>query len=477
MTCGISRGTHGGFVWEGEQLAQDVPDSAETPRPSAAEAIAPAASSPQAKNNRREIFAWCMYDWANSAYSTISITVLVTYLTTELVLPQGTGALVWGWGIGVTMMVSAVLSPIIGAIADAHASKRTWLFWTTLVGAGGSTLMFFAKPDYPWIFVVLFVISNLGYEQSQGFYNAFLPEIADDDHMGQVSAWGYGTGYVGGGLALLIVMLLFMMGDAIGLPSEEGFRFRFSLLLMGLWWGIFSLPILLVVRDKQPPSREPQPLWIAGKHALGEVWTTLRHLRKYRMLAIFLLGFLIFNDGVQTMITQASVFAESVLAMPTAELVQVILMIQFVALPGALAVGWVADRIGQKATLMVCLAVWVVLLIGAFFITEKWHFWAMAVFAALVLGGTQSVSRTIMGLMTPAAHSAEFFGFFNLSGKAASMLGPIVFSTTMYLTKSAHWAILSLLVFFVVGWAIVAPLNIARGQRDAREGLGSDAAR
>ena len=171
------------------------------------------------------------------------------------------------------------------------------------------------------------------------------------------------------------------------------------------------------------------------------------------------------------MITQASVFAEEVLKMPTAELVQVILMIQFVALPGALAVGWAADHIGQKSTLMVCLAVWVALLVGAFFITESWQFWLMAAFAALVLGGTQSVSRAIMGLMTPEAHSAEFFGFFNLSGKAASMLGPIVFSTTMYATGSAHWAILSLLLFFVTGWAIVAPLNIARGQRDAREGL------
>jgi UMF1 family MFS transporter len=169
-------------------VAQHVPGSVGGNDPPSAQAAGASPRPVTGKNKPVEIFAWCMYDWANSAYSTISITVLVNYLTTELVLPKATGALVWGWGIGVTMMISAVLSPIMGAIADAHASKRVWLFWTTLLGAGGSVLMFFAKPDNPWFFVALFVVANLGYEQSQGFYNAFLPEIADDEHMGRVSS-------------------------------------------------------------------------------------------------------------------------------------------------------------------------------------------------------------------------------------------------------------------------------------------------
>lgn len=432
-----------------------------------AQAVAIPAS---AKNQRREIIAWCMYDWANSAYSTIQITVLVDYLANRIALPDKMGALIYGWGIGVTMIVTAVLSPVLGAIADAHASKRIWLCGATVVAAGSSALMFFATPDRPWLFVALFIVANLGYEQAWGFYNAFLPEIADDNYMSRVSSWGFGTGYVGGGLLLLIAILIFSQGDALGLPSENGFRFRLSLLLMGLWWGLFSIPMLLIVKDKRTPSVAPQPIWVAGRLALTEVWSTLRHLRSYRMLVIFLVGFLIYNDGVQTMITQASVFATDVLDMQTAELGGVILMIQFVALPGALVVGWAADHIGHKFALMVCLSIWVTLLVAAFFITEKWQFWTMAVFAALVLGGTQSVSRTIMGLLTPEARSAEFFGFFNLSGKAASMLGPIVFSTTMFVTGSAHLAILSLLVFFIVGWAIIFPLNIARGQQEAGRG-------
>jgi MFS transporter, UMF1 family len=435
--------------------------------------MAQLASSPaDAKNQRGEIIAWCMYDWANSAYSTIYITVLVGYLQ-RAVLPGDAGVRAYGWGIGITMLVAAFLSPVLGAIADARASKRTWLLVTTLLGSGSSALMFFATPDRPWLFVTLFVIANLNYELVQGFYNAFLPEIADDEHMGRVSAWGYGTGYVGGGLLLLIAMILLSQGEAWGLPTADGFIPRLCLLLMGLWWAVFSLPILIVVRDKSPPAKHVRSLWAAARHGLQEVGTTIRHIRSYRMLTIFLLGFLIFNDGVQTLISQASVFAEKVLDMQIAELAQVILMIQFVALPGALFVGWIADRIGQKTTLNLCLAVWVSVVVSGFLITEKWQFWIMAAATALVLGGTQSVSRTIMGLMTPEARTGEFFGFFNLSGKAVSVFGPIFFSEILARTGSAHLAIVSLLVFFVVGWVIIIPLDIIRGQHEAREGLDS----
>ncbi len=428
------------------------------------------APSTSSKNQRREIIAWCMYDWANSAYSTIYITVLVGYLQ-RAVLPDDRGVRAYGWGIGGTMLVAAFLSPILGAIADAQANKRGWLFLTTALGAGASMLMFFATPQRPWFFVALFLISNLNYELVQGFYNAFLPEIADDAHMGRVSAWGYGTGYVGGGLMLVVALLLLSQGEAWGLPTDDGFLPRLCLLLMGVWWFVFSLPILLVVRDKARPRWQGQSLAATALTGLREVKRTLGHIRRYRMLAIFLIGFLIFNDGVMTVISQASVFAEKVLNMEIGDLVKVILMIQFVALPGALLVGWVADRIGQKPTLNICLGVWVVVLLTGFFITETWQFWVMAVFVALVMGGTQSVSRTIMGLMTPEERSGEFFGFFNLSGKAVSVFGPIFFSEILARTGSAHLAIVSLLVFFIVGWLIIVPLDIARGQREARQGF------
>jgi UMF1 family MFS transporter len=424
-----------------------------------------------ARATRGEILAWATYDWANSAYSTVSITVLVTYLmyVVDRAVKEGAGAIAWGWGLGVTMFFAAVASPILGAMADARCTKRWWLAGTALTGAGASCAMFFATPDHPWLLVSLFLIANLGMELSQGFYNAFLPELADEKTMGRVSGWGYALGYVGGGLVLLGVILMYNFAEQLGLPNENGLRERVALLAMGLWWAVFTLPAIIWVKDRGTPTSGGASLLESARRAFGEVGGTLRNLRRYKMLATFLLGFLIFNDGVQTVISQASVFAKDVLSMEAKELAAVVLMIQFVALPGAMLMAWVGDRIGQKPALSICLGVWVAILVYAFFVTTTIEFWVMAAIVAMVLGGSQSVSRAMMGLMTPASRTGEFFGFFNFTGKATSMFGPIIYSTVFAVFKSAHVAIASLLVFFVIGWAIVSRVDVAAGRRRALE--------
>ncbi|HEY2893370.1 MAG TPA: MFS transporter, partial [Pirellulales bacterium] len=307
------------------------------------------------KNQPREIFAWCMYDWANSAYSTVYITVLVLYLQ-GAVLPGDAGLTAWGWGIGITTLCSAILSPILGAIADAQANKRGWLFLTTMLGSAASALMFFGTPDHPWWFVAMFLIANLNYELVQSFYNAFLPEIADDKRMSEVSAWGYGAGYVGGGLMLVLSLVIIKFGESLGLSSENYFLPRLCLLAMGIWWAVFSLPILLMVRDKAQPRVNRTSMYSTAVAGLQDVKRTLGHIRHYRMLAIFLIGFLIFNDGVMTVISQASVYAKNQFQMDDEALIPVFLMIQFVALPGAIFLGWFANKIGQKNALHLCLA-------------------------------------------------------------------------------------------------------------------------
>jgi UMF1 family MFS transporter len=237
---------------------------------------------------------------------------------------------------------------------------------------------------------------------------------------------------------------------------------------MGLWWGMFSLPAILWLKDRSRAAPHRLPLREATRKAGREVMHTIRNIRQYRILAIFLVGFLLYNDGVQTIISQASVFAGKVLAMETPELVKAILMIQFVAVPGAWIVGWLADKVGEKPALIGCLITWIALLFYAFSVTTTTEFWYMAVVVALIMGGTQSVSRALMGSMTPRERSGEFFGFFNLSGKATSFVGPPLFSTVLALTDSAHWAIVSLLVFFVAGLVVVSFVDVKRGRRDAR---------
>ena len=356
-----------------------------------------------------------MYDWADSAYSTLSITILVFYIQ-GVVLPGEWGPIVWAWGISLSMLVAAVLSPILGAIADANRSKRKWLAATALPGAAAAVLIALLPPTSVWPIIALFVLMSLAYELSLGFYNGFLPEIADERTMNRVSAWGFALGYLGGALALVLALLAKIFGEQLGLP-ELADQLRVGILIMGLWWGLFSLPLLCIVRDRGEPPTRRTPMGQTIRRALGEVGHTLKNVRRYRMLVLFLVGFLFYNDGVQTVINQASTFAIKELDFNASELIYLILMIQFVALPGAMAVGWLADRFGQKATLMGCLAVWVGLVVTAYFVTTKAQFWVLGIVLALVMGGVQSVSRAMMGVMTPASRTAEFFGFFNFSAR------------------------------------------------------------
>jgi UMF1 family MFS transporter len=423
--------------------------------------------SPTASGGRRaEVFAWVLYDWANSAYSTILITILYQYLTTQVFQPEDWwGSTLYAWGIGASMMTAAVLSPPLGALADVNRSKRRWLALTALGGAGGSVLLALLPTHWTVPILVLFTLVSLCFELSLGFYNAFLPEITTEQTVNRVSAWGFGAGYIGGALALILALGIEVVGRRWGW-ADEAFRLRMGILLMGLWWGGFSLPTLWLLRDRGQPDRRQRFLQ-AARSAMHEIGHTLQNIRRYRMLAFFLVGFLFYNEGVQTVLNQSSTFATKELNFSTGELVLVILMIQFLALPGSLLVGWLADRWGQKPTVMACLAVWVALLSTAWFVREKWQFWILGGAAAMVMGGTQSVSRALMGNLTPPEHTGQFFGFFNFSGKATSFMGSFVFGAILRLTGSARPAIVSLLVFFLVGWVITAQVNVEEGRRQA----------
>jgi len=424
-------------------------------------------AGPAPKTNGREIFAWAMYDWANSAYSTLSITILIFYIK-EVVVPGNWGTVVWAWGISLSMLTAALLSPVLGALADANAGKRRWLAATALPGAAAAILLALTPPHWTWIVVGLFVLTSLLFELSLGFYNGFLPEIAEERDFNRVSAWGYALGYLGGALALLLALGVKMAGPSLGLP-ELADQLRAGLFIMGLWWGLFTLPTLCVLRDRGPTRGKKLPPGRAVAQAIGEVGHTLKNIRLYKTLSLFLLAFLLYNDGIQSVISQSSAFAIDVLEFSSSELIILILVIQLVALPGALLVGYLADRVGQKPTLVFCLTIWIALIIAAYLITSKTQFWVLGIVLALVMGGTQSVSRAIMGLMTPPRRSAEFFGFFNFSGKATSFLGTFLFGLIIVRTGNTRLAILSLLIFFLLGWAIVATIDVRKGRQEAMD--------
>lgn len=422
------------------------------------------------RSSRAVVWAWALYDWANSAYSTILITVVMLYMSQVVLAPKDAGD-VWGktvyaWCISASMVLAAVLSPVLGAMADVNRSKRRWLALTALGGAGIALAMAAVPSHWPWAVVALLILTSLCFELSLGFYNAFLPEISDERTVNRVSALGFAMGYIGGAIPLVLALGVVFFGPRLGLETQ-GSQLRVGIAIMALWWGGFSLPTLWVLRDRGPPPAQRQRLVTAAARAARKVATTLRNIRQYRYLALFLVGFLFYNEGVQTVISQASVFGEHELHLGTMELIALVLMVQFLALPGAMLVGWLSDRLGQKPTLMGCLAIWLALLLAALVIQSKGQFWVMGGIVAIVMGGTQSVSRAIMGMMTPEPRTGEFFGFFNFSGKATSFLGPNLFGWVLLLSGSARAAVFSLVIFFVLGGAIAARVDVARGRQQA----------
>jgi UMF1 family MFS transporter len=421
---------------------------------------------------RKEVLAWALYDWANSAYSTLSITLLVAYLQ-KVVLPGPWGPVAWAWGISASMLVAGLASPPLGALADANASKRRWLTATALGGAMSAVGLGLVPPTCVWGVLTAFFVTVLLFELSIGFYNAFLTEISTPETMGRVSAWGFTLGYLGGALALVLGVLLLKFGPRLGL-NDLSTQLRAGIVLMGLWWGLFSLPALAVLRDRRPAPTACLPLGQAMRQAGREVLVTLRNVRRYRMVALFVLAYLFYNDGVQTTISQASTFAMHDLRFTPSELIGVILMIQLVAMPGAMLVGFLADRwLGQKRTLVLTLAIWAGLLMAALLVRAKWQFWILGAVVALVLGGTQAVSRSVMGLLTPPRHTGEFFGFYNLSGKATAFLGTFLFGLVSLATGSSRLAIASLLVLFVIGWGLLVLVDVHQGRREANAEGGS----
>jgi UMF1 family MFS transporter len=415
--------------------------------------------------------AWCLYDWANSAFATVVLAALLPVYFAALVPDTGAqlsffglqrtlpASALWGYAVAASLAIVALAAPFLGAVADRQGLRRPLLILFTLIGATATSLLACAGPGRYLLAIALFIVANAGFAAGNIFYNAFLPALASGADLDRLSSRGYALGYLGGGLMLLLAFILIQWHGLFGLPGK-GEATRCAFLLTGLWWGGFALPAFHRLRDDLLPPDTRPPL-----RTLGDYLRTLAALKRHRDLLRFLLAFLFFNDGIQTIIAVSAIFGSEELGLSTTTILGVFLMIQFVAWPGALLYGRIATRFGAKRAIAGGLVFFIFITLFAYAMRTALEFWILGFAVALVLGGCQALSRSLYAALTPPAQSAEFFAFFAISGKFASILGPFLFALIIDLTGSARLAILTLATLFVIGLALLAAVDVERGRK------------
>jgi MFS transporter, UMF1 family len=427
--------------------------------------------------SRPELRAWAMYDWANSAFQTTIITAVFPNFFNRvaagsvaqgqppvLAPPQATA--VFGGATTVALAVIAVAGPILGAIADYRAIKKKMLAAFMLVGVITTMLMVTIGRGQWQYALALFMISNIAISASFVFYDSLLPHIASHEEMDRVSTSGYALGYVGGGVLLAINLAWILSPATFGLPDTLA-AIRLSFASVAVWWLVFSMPLFLRVRE---PPRVLEADERGNEGTVRGVFTRLREtfgeLRGYRNAFLMLVAFMLYNDGIQTIIRMASVYGAEIGIDINAQIAAFVL-VQFVGIPFSFLFGALAGRIGAKTAVFLSLAVYTGISVLAYFMTSAWQFFALAFLVGTVQGGSQALSRSLFARMIPRHKSSEYFGFFSVFEKFAGIAGPGIFAAAVSISGSSRLAVLTVIVFFLAGAMVLTQVNVAEGARQA----------
>lgn len=423
--------------------------------------------------HRKDLRAWAMYDWANSAMVTTIVTAVFPIYFAKVAAAglepaKATKTLADATTIGLAII--AVLSPILGAIADRAGLKKRLLGISLLIGVVAVGLMFFIEQGEWFYAAVLFVVANIAVNASYVCYDSFLPHIARPEEMDRVSTAGYALGYVGGGILLALNLAWIQQPGWFGLPHGEGLTpaqstlpTRLAFLSVAVWWLVFSIPLFRDVAE--PPATGDGRVDVMG--AVRELGQTFRRLGQFRQAVLMLIAFLIYNDGIGTIIRMATIYGTEI-GIGTGALIASIMIVQFVGIPFAFLFGSFAGRIGAKRAIFVGLVVYAGISLLGYYMKTATHFLILALLVGVVQGGTQALSRSLFASMIPKNRSAEFFGFFAVVEKFAGIFGPWVFARVIGVTGSSRAAILAVAIFFFVGGGILHFVDVAKGQQEAR---------
>jgi UMF1 family MFS transporter len=430
----------------------------------------------------REQRAWAMYDWANSAMVTIVVTAVYPIFFSSYAaagVPGEVATFRHGVATTVGLAIIAVLAPFLGAMADHAALKKRLLGTFMGVGVAAVVSMFFIGQGN-WLFAaVLFVVANVGANGSFVCYDSLLPHVAPPDEIDRVSTAGYALGYIGGGILLACSLAIILNRGWIGLPTGDdvspdvaSLPARLSFVAVGVWWMVFAIPLFR--RVPEPPVKvlsEEERRMGAARAAVARLRVTLRELRRYRNAFVMLLAFLIYNDGIGTIIRMAGIYGTEI-GIGQGALIGSIVLVQFVGIPFAFLFGALAGWIGTRRAIFLGLGVYAAISVVGYFMTTATHFLILAILVGMVQGGTQALSRSLFGSMIPRHESAEFFGLFAVFEKFAGIIGPAVFSVMIAISGSSRSAILAVIAFFVIGGVLLLLVDVEEGQRVAREAEG-----
>ena len=433
-------------------------------KPSESESAVSPAQSPVTK---KEIFGWCMYDVADSAFTTVIITALYAPFFNKVIVGDSTrGTYLWGLALSASEVFVALLAPILGAIADFSGSRKKFLGVCALTIVFFTGALWFAGPGMVALAMTLFIIANLGFAGGGVFIDSFLPGISNESNVGRISGVKWGLGYLSG---LVAIFLCGSLAGAIDSPNDPELiaKARLIPVVVAAYYAVMVTPTFLFLRDRSVPQPLPP-----GENYLTvgfkQLRRTFKHIRRYRELVKLLIAFLVYNDGIVTVIGFAAIYAVDTIGFTSGDLVTMLIALNVVAAAGALAFGRIADWIGQKRTIFISLIIWITAVIIAYFAEDKTTFWVAATLVGIGMGSCQSVTRSLLALFTPQKNAAEFFGFLGVAGKALAFLGPFVFGALTKATGSQRPAILAIAAFFIAGIILLTFVNEERGKEAAR---------
>jgi len=419
------------------------------------------------RQRRKMIFSWCLYDWANSAFATIIIAAVLPVFYSSVAganLSKTTASSYWGYTNTIAMLIVACTAPILGALADHSGIKKRFLALFAGMGAVSATMLVFVGKGDWFLASLLYIIGMVGFSGGNNFYDSLLPHVAGEKNIDRISSYGYALGYLGGGILLAFNLAMILKPHWFGIPDAE-WGTRYSFLTVGVWWTLFSIPILKNVPEPPVvpiPGESTNPF----RASLQRLSQTFHNLRQYREAFKFLVAFWLYNDGIGTIISMAVIFGAEI-NIPQSHLIGSILAVQFIGIPFSVLFGRLADWMGTKRAIFLGLAVYTIISLGGYFIQTALHFWILAVLVGFVQGGTQALSRSLFGAMIPKSRSAEFFSFYDVSSKFAGIIGPFVFGIVGQMTGSSRLSVVALVVFFIGGGLILLAVNEKEGKSRA----------